>query len=42
MYTGEKVRLREYRREDIPLAQAYINKAEMNRLLRGSPFTLTL
>lgn len=42
MYTGEKVRLREYRREDIPLAQAYINKAEMKRLLSGSPFLLTL
>lgn len=42
MYTGEKVRLRECRREDAPKAQAYINDPEMKRLLGGTPFPLTL
>lgn len=42
MYTGEKVRLREYRREDAPKAQAYINEPEIKRLLGGAPFPLTL
>ena len=42
MYTGEKVRLREYRKEDAPKAQAYINEPEIKRLLGGAPFPLTL
>jgi RimJ/RimL family protein N-acetyltransferase len=42
MYTGEKVRLREYRKEDAALAQAYMNDPEIKRLLGGPPFPLTL
>ncbi|HKM43182.1 MAG TPA: GNAT family protein [Limnochordia bacterium] len=42
MYTGEKVRLRAYRMEDAPKAQAYINEPEIKRLLGGAPFPLTL
>ena len=42
MYTGEKVRLRAYRKEDAPKAQAYINEPEIKRLLGGAPFPLTL
>ncbi len=42
MLTGEKVRLREYRREDIQLAQAYINDYEVKRLLNpGIPYPYT-
>jgi len=39
MYTGEKVRLREYGREDAP--QAYVNSPEIKRLMAGSPFLAT-
>lgn len=42
MYAGEKVRLREYRKEDVPKAQAYINDPEIKRLLGGAPFPMTL
>ena len=43
MYTGEKVRLRAYAKEDIPKAQAYINDSEIKRCLTpGVPFPLTL
>jgi RimJ/RimL family protein N-acetyltransferase len=43
MYTGEKVRLREYRQEDIPQALAYVNDPEVKRLLNPSiPYPLTL
>ncbi|HBG09355.1 MAG: hypothetical protein ACOX46_10285 [Limnochordia bacterium] len=41
MYTGEKVRLREYGREDAPQAQAYVNSPEIKRLMAGSPFLVT-
>ena len=42
MFTGEKVRLREYRREDVQLAQAYINDYEVKRLLHpGIPYPYT-
>jgi RimJ/RimL family protein N-acetyltransferase len=43
MYTGTLVRLREYRKEDIPLAQGFINDPEMKLLLApGVPFPVTL
>jgi len=43
MYTGEKVRLRAYKREDVQLAQEYLNDAETKRLLTpGIPFLITL
>ena len=43
MYTGEKVRLREYKKEDIVPAQNYINNPEVKRLLNpGIPFPTTL
>ena len=43
MYTGEKVRLREYRKEDIPQALAYVNDPEVKRLLNPNiPYPLTL
>ncbi|WP_032121499.1 GNAT family N-acetyltransferase [Clostridium amazonitimonense] len=43
MYTGEKIRLREYRREDILEAQRYINDAEIKRYLHpGIPYLYTL
>lgn len=42
MYTGEKVRLREYRKEDAKQAQLYINDPEVKRLLHpGIPFLVT-
>ncbi|TCS81049.1 GNAT family N-acetyltransferase [Tepidibacillus fermentans] len=42
MYTGEKVRLREYRKEDIEQAQIYINDPEVKRLLHpGIPYLYT-
>lgn len=42
MYTGEKVRLREYRREDIPLALQYINDSEVKKfLVPGIPYPYT-
>ena len=43
MYTGKLVRLREYRREDIPLAQAYLNDHETRSFLNprvSYPYTL--
>ena len=43
MYIGEKVRLREYRKEDVPQALAYVNDPEVKRLLNpGIPSPLTL
>ncbi len=43
MYTGKKIRLREYREEDIELALSYINDAEVKKLLMpGVPYPLTL
>ncbi|MDF2520434.1 MAG: acetyltransferase [Clostridia bacterium] len=43
MYTGEKVRLRAYKREDVQLAQQYINDAETKKLLMpGIPYPITL
>lgn len=43
MYTGKKVRLREYRKEDIKQAQNYVNDPDINSLISPSipyPFTL--
>ncbi|NMB02500.1 MAG: GNAT family N-acetyltransferase [Firmicutes bacterium] len=42
MYTGEKVRLREYRKEDVPKAQGFVNDPEIKRLMGGIPFPYTL
>lgn len=43
MYTGNKVRLREYRKEDTERALYYINDAEIKRLLTpGIPYLNTL
>lgn len=43
MYTGQKVRLREYRKEDIEKALAYINDSEVKKLLApGIPYLNTL
>ena len=43
MYTGEKVKLRAYKKEDIVLAQQYLNDAETKRLLSpGVPYPFTL
>lgn len=43
MYTGEKVRLREYRKEDIPKALKFMNDPEIKRFLTpGIPFLYTL
>jgi RimJ/RimL family protein N-acetyltransferase len=43
MYTGEKVRLRAYKREDVALAQQYLNDAETKRFLTpGVPYPFTL
>ncbi|MDF2531495.1 MAG: acetyltransferase, partial [Clostridia bacterium] len=43
MYTGEKVRLRAYKREDITLAQQYLNDAETKKfLMPGIPYLITL
>lgn len=42
MYKGEKIRLREYKKEDIKLAQEYINDSEIKKLLNpGIPFLYT-
>lgn len=42
MYQGEKIRLREYRKEDTAQALAYINDVEVKRLLNpGIPFLNT-
>lgn len=43
MYTGQKIRLREYRREDIPTVLQMINDSEIKRLLTpGIPYLYTL
>jgi RimJ/RimL family protein N-acetyltransferase len=43
MYTGVKVKLRAYKREDVELAQQYLNDAETKRLLTpGVPYPYTL
>lgn len=43
MYTGNLVNLREYRKEDVPMAQAYLNNPEIKRLLAPNiPFLYTL
>jgi RimJ/RimL family protein N-acetyltransferase len=43
MYTGKKVRLRAYKREDIQLAQQFLNDEETKRLLKpGVPYPITL
>lgn len=43
MYNGEKVRLRAYKREDMALAQQYLNDAETKRfLMPGVPYPFTL
>lgn len=42
MYTGKKVRLREYKKEDVQQAQKYINDPEVKRLLHpGIPYPYT-
>ena len=33
MYCGEKVRLRAYKEEDIPLATKFVNDRELKKLL---------
>lgn len=43
MYTGQKVRLREYRSEDVKLAQNYVNDPEVKKLMSpGIPYLYTL
>ncbi len=43
MYAGEKVRLRAYRREDLPLAQQYLNNYEVRKYLAPDiPYPYTL
>jgi RimJ/RimL family protein N-acetyltransferase len=43
MYTGQKVRLREYRKEDIERALLYVNDSEVKKLLTpGIPYLNTL
>ncbi len=43
MLTGQKVRLRAYRKEDMPQAQAYMNDMEVRRnLAPGIPYPFTL
>lgn len=43
MYYGKKVKLREYKREDIPLACKYMNDNETKRLLANTiPYPLIL
>lgn len=43
MYVGEKVRLREYRKDDIPLRLSYINDPEMQKyLVADTPYPMTL
>lgn len=42
MYVGEKVKLREYKREDIKLAQEFVNDVEVKKMLNpGIPFLYT-
>lgn len=43
MFTGEKIRLREYMREDMPCALAYLNDPEVKRFLKPRiPFPITM
>ena len=43
MYTGQKVRLRAYRREDIPIRLNYINDTEIANSLTGDiPYPIML
>lgn len=43
MFTGKLVRLRSYKKEDIPLALEYINDEEVNKnLMPGIPYPFTL
>lgn len=43
MYTGQKVRLRAYRKEDIPIRLSYINDTEISNFLTGDiPFPIML
>jgi len=43
MYTGDLVRLREYRKDDLELAKDYVNKAEIKQYIEpGVPFLYTL
>jgi len=43
MYKGEKIKLREYREEDIETVQKYINDPEVKKLLHaGIPYLYTL
>ena len=43
MYLGEKIRLREYKREDVPIALQFVNDSEMKKLLSpGIPYLYTL
>lgn len=43
MFKGKQVRLRNYNKEDMPLALAYMNDEEINRnLMPGIPYPLTL
>jgi RimJ/RimL family protein N-acetyltransferase len=43
MYIGKKVKLREYRKEDIPLRLSYINDPELQKyLVSDTPYPITL
>lgn len=43
MYTGKKINLRAYKKEDVPFAQKFMNDPEVKGLLwPGVPFPLTL
>jgi len=43
MYTGKKIRLREYRKSDIIDAQIYLNDSEIKKyLVEGIPYPFTL
>ncbi len=43
MYIGEKIRLREYRKEDAEQAKEYVNDPEVKRLLNPNiPYLITL
>lgn len=43
MFTGKKIRLREYMRDDIPYALAYLNDSEVKKFLNPRiPFPITM
>ncbi|MDN5351264.1 MAG: hypothetical protein PWQ12_180 [Clostridiales bacterium] len=43
MYSGQKVLLRAYKKEDVPIAQEYLNDMEVRRFLQpGIPYPYTL